>query len=264
MGKTNKIYKNKDLLESKKYQQRRNEIITNRLLILFVLSIFVVSFFVFAMGITWSNIQRLINISFAGLILTGILFALSLIFLVYRFNQGTDESDMTVNSKNIFAVISFLLFSFFLIFFTHQVWIPFLTAFAISLTVLVYIYYLYQKEFFLFSLFTGISCLFLYFAQSHLLSVYFKTGFKVLLGVFAVFVLAFSLFLMKNKGYIKSKSINISILGKNAKYFQFYILALFIACYAVLSFFPVNFFYLICAILAYFVAAGVYFTVKMI
>ena len=264
MAKTNKIYKNQDILENKKYLKRKNEIITNRLLILFGLSICIVSFFVFAMGIKWSNIQQLVNITFIGLIITAVLFILSLVFLIYRLNSGADESDNAVNSKNIFAVVSFLLFSDFLIYFTSQIWIPFLTAFTISLTILVYIYYLYQKEFFLFSFFTAISCFMLYFAQSPLISVFLRTGIIILIAAFAVFVLVFSLLIMKNKGSLKLNSLRISIFEKKAKYFQFYILAGFIAVFAVLSFFAINFFYLICAVLVFFVVTGIYFTVKMI
>jgi len=264
LAKTNRIYKNKDVLETKKYIKRRNEIITNRLLILFGLSVGVVSFFVYAMGITWENIQKLKNITFAGLIVTGVLFILALVFFVYRIKKNIDESDKTVNSNNILAVISFLLFSDFLIYFTSKTWIPFLTAFTISLTLLVYIYYLYQKEFFLFSLFTGISCFLLYFAQSQAISVYFRVCFIVLMAIFAAFITVFSLLLMKNKGNLKSKSININILEKKAKYFQFYILAAFIAALIVLNFFSISFLYMICAILFYFVVTGIYFTVKMI
>jgi len=260
LSKTNKIYKNKDIIENKKYTKRRNEIITNRLLIVFGLSVCIVSFFVYAMGITWMNIQRLLNITFAGLITTGVLFLLSLIFLVYKIKTGADESDKTINSKNLLAVISFLLFADFLIYFTYQVWIPFLTAFTISLTMLVYIYYLYQKEFFLFSLFTAISCFLLYFAQSPLISLYLKMGFLILTAAFAVIVLVFSLLLMKNKGDF----LRVNILDKKANYFQFYILSAFLAACVVLSFLAVNFFYLICAVLVYFVVAGIYFTVKMI
>jgi hypothetical protein len=75
-----------------------------------------------------------------------------------------------------------------------------------------------------------------------------------------VIVLIFSLLLMKNKGNF----LRINILDKKAKYFQFYILVGFLAGCVVLSFLAVNFFYLICAVLVYFVVAGIYFTVKMI
>ena len=264
MGKTNRIYKNKDLLESKKYIKRRNEIITNRLLILFGLSVFVISFFIYAMGITLGNIKTLENITFAGLIITALLFIFSLIFLVYRIYKNVDESDKSVNSKNIFAVASFLMISDFIIYITSNIWIPFMTAFTIAVILLVYIYYLYQKEFFLFSVYTAIGCFMLYFAKVPPISVYSKTVFIILMAAFALLVLVFSLLLRKNKGNIKNKARRISILNKNARYFQFYILAVFIFGCAAACFFPVDFFYLICAILGYYAIIGVFFTVKMI
>ena len=268
--KTNRINKNKDLEESKKYIKRRNDIITYRLFILFGITVALVSFFVFIMNAGNTDIKTLSAISFAGLIVTGILFILSGLFFFYRLIKGIDESGMTVNSKNIFAVSLFAFLADSLIFFTGQNWIPFLTALVIAVTILVYLYYLYQKEFFLFALFTAICCFLLYFTETSLLSGSFKTGFRVLLAAAAIFVLAFSLILKKNKGRLNIGPFNIRILRKDAKYFQFFILAAFIAVCAVLGLITIsllsflNFFYMICAVLGCFIIVGIYFTVKMI
>jgi len=199
--------------------------------------------------------------------ITGVLFIASLIFFVYRLIQGIDESDMILHSKNIFAAAAFFFFAFALIFFKGQDWIPFLTALAITITALVYLYYLYQKEFFLFALFTAACCFFLYFAETALLSGAYRMVFKIALAASAVLVPALALALMRNQGRLKSKIFNIKILDHNAKYFQFFILSAIIAVLAVLGFVSAvffSFFYLICAVLACFIIIGVYFTVKII
>jgi len=267
-NRANKIYKNRDIENSKKYAERRNEIITYRLLILFAIAVCVVGFFIFVMNISRSDTQKIESISFAGLIITGILFISSVVFFVYRTRQAADESDRIIQGKSTFAITLFLFLADLLVFFTHQTWIPIMTAFIITATALAYIYYLYQKEFFYFSLFSAMSCFFLYLTGFQHLSDFFRIGFKVLLAVCAVFILAFALLLMKGKGQLKSRpfKLNIKILEKNSRYFQFFILAVFIAGFAAVSFFDVNinFFYSACSLAVYFVAVGIYFTVKMI
>ncbi|MCL1858582.1 MAG: hypothetical protein FWF92_05050 [Oscillospiraceae bacterium] len=274
MGKTNRIkkankmYKNKDVENSRKYSERKNEIITYRLLILFGIAVCTVSFFIYAMNIAGSDIKKFEKISFAGLIITGILFIFSVVFLVYRVNQAVDESDRVIQGKSVFSVAMILFLSDLLIFFTYQLWIPFLTAFVITATALAYIYYLYQKEFFYFALFSAIGCCLLYLTGSQHLSEFFRMSFKVLLSACAVFILVFALLLIKGKGHLKSRpfKLNIKILEKNSKYFQFFILSVFISGFAAMSFFSVNinFFYQVCSLIVYFIIVGIYFTVKII
>ena len=260
-GKANKIYKNKDI-------GKRNEIITYRLMILFGVAVCAVGFFVYAMNLNWNDIHKLDGISSSGLVVTGIGLAASALFFVYRKTQKTEESGKIIQSKSFLAVAAVLFASDLIVFMTRQDWIPFLTAFAIAATALVYIYYLYQREFFCFSIFAAAGCFFLYFAQSGLLSSPMRTGFKALLAVFAVFTLVFAFALMRGKGRLKGGlfGVNVKIFEKNSRYFQFFILAVFIAAFAVASFFSLNayFFYMICALLVYFVIVGIYFTVKMI
>lgn len=268
LGKTskiynNKIYKNKDFEESRKYSARRNEIITNRLLILFGLTIVLIACFVFFMNMTFDGAEKLQDIAFAGMIIFGAAVLASFIFAVYRYKNGVDESDKSVHSKNMFGTAVILFLIDLLIFFTYQKWIPFLTAFAISLTILVYVYYLYQKEFFTFSVFTAIGCFLVYFSKSQILPRYFTLGFKSLLALLAVFIFVFAFTVKKNKGVF----LKVNILDKNSYYFQFYILSAFLAVSAVLvfqTFFAINFFYIIVGIIVYFIAAGIYFTVRMI
>ena len=272
--KTNRIYRNKDLETNKKYTQRRNEIITYRLFILLGLTVVIVGFLVSAMNVTGKESESFNAMSFALLIITGILFILSALFLIGRIITGFDESDKTVHSKNIFAVVLFMFFSCSLIFFTGQKWIPFLIAFTISVTILVYLYYLYQKEFFLFALFTALGCFILYLSETPLLPSVYNIAFRILLVLEAVFIFAFSLILIKNKGKLKYRifnfQINSQILDNKAKYFHLFILAALVLVCAVLIFAAlgflgfINYFYLICAILGCFVIFGIYFTVKLI
>jgi hypothetical protein len=165
----------------------------------------------------------------------------------------------------------FFFFAFAGIFFSGQRWIPFLTALAITVTVVVYLYYLYQREFFWFSLFTAAGCFCLYLADTSAspLAEDHRIIFKVLLAAAAVFIFAFALTLMKNKGRLKFKSLDLKILEQSAKYFQFFVLSAIIAVFAAAGFLPAalvffSFFYLICALLAYFIIIGIYFTVKII
>ena len=274
MGKTNrtnranKIYRNKDIEQSRKYTEQRNEIITYRLLMLFGAAVCIVGFFIFVMNTTQGDIQKLEKISFAGLIVTGILFIASVIFLVYRVRQAVDETDRVIQSKSVFAAALLLFLADLVIFFTYQRWIPLMTALVITIIALAYIYYLYQKEFFYFSFFSALGCFLLYLAGSQHLSDFFRMGSKVLLAACAVFILAFALMLMKSKGHLKSRpfKLNIKILEKNSRYFQFYILSAFIAGFAAVSFFSVNinFFYLLGSLVVYFILVGIYFTVKII
>ncbi|MCL2813771.1 MAG: hypothetical protein FWD23_04140 [Oscillospiraceae bacterium] len=258
----NKIY------IDKKYIEKRNEIITYRLMILFGIAVCAVVFFVYAMNLNWKDINKLENISSAGLAVTGIPLAGAALFFIYRRRQNADESEKVINSKNLLAVAALFFASDFVIFMTRQNWIPFLTAFAITATVLVFIYYLYQKEFFCFSVFAAAGCFLLYFAQSPLLPPYMRMIFRAVLALFAVFTLVFALALMKGKGSLKNKplALNVRIFEKNSRYFQFLILSVFIAGFAAASFLSLNayFFHIICALLVYFVIVGIYFTVKII
>jgi len=261
------MYKNKDAEQSKKYRDRRNAIITQRLIILFAVAVAAVIFFISAMNIPRAETAKLNLIAFIGLMITGALFIITLIFFVRRLIDGVDESDKTLHSKNIFAASAFFFFAFVLIFFKGQDWIPFLTALAIAATALVYLFYLYQREFFWFAFFTAACCFMLYFAEAPLLAGGYKTFFKIALAAAAVVLTALAFALMKNKGRLKHKRLNIKVLEHNAKYFQFFILAAIIAVFAVMGFIPAalfGFFYLICAVLACFIIIGVYFTVKII
>ena len=271
-NRANKMYKNKDIENSRKFAQKKNDIITYRLMILFAIAVCVVGFFIYAMNIAKNDAYKLQKISFAGLIITGILFIFSVVFVIYRVRESIDESDRIIQSKSVFVGAIILFLSEVAIYFTYQKWIPFMTALVITLTALAYIYYLYQKEFFYFSLFAALGCFILYLAGSPYLSNFFKTGFKVLLAACAVFIFAFALILMKNKGKLKSRffKFNIRILEKNLKYIGFFvsylILALFIAGFAAVSFFSVdiNFFYMLYSLIGYFIIVGIYFTVKII
>ena len=266
--KANKIYRNKDAENSKKYAEKRNDIITYRLLILFGAAVCVVGFFIFAMNNINGDVQKLKDTAFAGIAVTGIMVMLSAVFFVYRLRQSIDESDRVIQSKSVFIVALLLFACCLTMYYTQQLWIPLMTAVIITATALAYIYYLYQKEFFGFSLFCAVSCLFLYLAGSPNLSWVFRIAFSVLLAAFAVFVLAFAYVLMKSKGRLRNRSLklNVRIFEKNSKYFQFFILAAFIAGFAAVSFFSIdiNFFYLMYSLIAYFIVVGVYFTVKMI
>ena len=265
--KINKIYKSTATEQNKKYAvKKRKQIITRRLILLFAVTVAAVIFFIYARNMQPRTLEL---ISFTGLVITGMLLIISGGFLIQRLTKKIDESDKLINSKNIFAAAAFLFFLFERIFFAGHRWIPFLIAFVISVTVVVYLYYLYQREFFWFSLFTAAGCFCLYFSEAPLLSDIYKLVFRILLAGIAVLIFAFALTLMKNKGRLKFKDSNIKILEQNAKYFQFFILAGFMIALTVLGFLPLtlvylSYFYLICAMLGWFISVGMYFTVKMI
>jgi len=204
-------------------------------------------------------------ISFAGIIISGIAIIVSGVFVIRRIMSKTGGSGREINSKNIFAVSAFFFYLFERIFFAGGRWIPFLTALVISAAALVFLYYLYQREYFWFAVLTAAGCFFLYFAETPLLSDIYRLFFRILLAAAAVLIFILAVVLMKNKGRLK----NIKILGADARYFQFFVLAGLIAAISVLGFLPVtliylSYFYLICAMTGWLIIAGVYFTVKMI
>ena len=263
LGRTNRMYRNKDFEESKKYIARRNEIITNRLLILFGIAVVTVACFVYFMSMSLSDSVKLRGISLVFMIILGILLICSVIFMYRRYKKDVDESDKTVHSKNVFGIILFLFLANLLIFFTYYKWIPFLTALSISLTILIYIFYLYQREFFIFSVFAAAGCFLIYFAETHSLASSYTFVFKVLLAVLAVLTFAAAVMATKKRGFL----IKENILHKNSKSFPFYILSVFFAGSAVILFltlFNISVFWLIFANLVYFIIIGIYFTVKMI
>jgi len=227
-----------------------------------------VGFFIFAMNAVGGDSPKLEATAFAGLIVTGALVILSAVFLVYRIRQSADESGRVIRSKSVFTAAIILFACDLTVYFTGQLWIPFMTAFIITATALVCIYYLYQKEFFYFSLLSAAGCLFLYFSGLRHLSGYVRIGFNVLLAACAVFIFIFAFVLTKSKGRLKSRllKLNVRILDKNSRYFQFFILSAFIAAFAAASFFSadINFFYLMYSLVGYFIIVGIYFTVKMI
>lgn len=259
----NKIYKNTDIEDSRKYIVKKNEIITNRLLILFGMAVILVASMVYFMNMPSNETSRLRSITFVCMFVFGLMLVLSLIFLIYRYTKGIDEGDKTIHSKNIFGVTLFLFLTNQLIFFTYQRWIPFLTALLISITVLVYIYYLYQREFFIFSVFAAIGCFLIYFGERQGIPGYLSVFSNILLVLLSVVVFVSAFIVNKNKGYL----FKINILDKKAKYFQFHILAVLLAASAALAvqnFFNINFLYIIIFITAYFVIIGIYFTFRMI
>ena len=262
-NRTNKIYKNNDIEESKKYISRQNEIMTNRLLMLFGIAVGLVASLVYLMNITNYETTKLHTITFVCMFIFGAFLAASFILLIYRFQNGIDESDKTFNSRNIFGTAFILFMANLLIFFTYQKWIPLLTALTITVTALIYIYYLYQLEFFAFSVLSAIGCFLIYFGEGRSFPIYFSLSFKILLALIAVLVFAAALVVSRNKGFLlKSK-----VFDEKAGYFQFYILSAVLAVSAALvmqTFFSINFLYIIISVVACFVVVGIYYTVKMI
>ena len=260
---TNKIYKNEDFETSRRQIARKNEIVTNRLLILFGIAVVLIACFVYFMNMPVSDGVKLRKISFVCLCVLGAMLLFSAVFLIQRYRTGIDESDKTVTSKNIFATILLLFLADLLIFFTYYKWIPFLTVAAISLTVIVYIYCLYQREFFVFSVFAAIGSFLVYFGKNLSLSSVYITASKIMLIVLAVLIFAFALTVGKNRGFLFDPD----AFQKNFKRFPFYILAAVFAVSAVIeiqTFVGINFLYILIANLAYFIFAGIYYTVKMI
>ncbi|MCL2775479.1 MAG: hypothetical protein FWD71_19375 [Oscillospiraceae bacterium] len=257
------MYKNKDLEQSKRHIARRNEIISNRLLILFGIAVVVVACFVYFMNMPVSDGNKLHGISFVLVFVLGALLLFSIVFLFQRYGKDVDESDKTVHSKNILGIALFLFFANLLIFFTYYTWIPFLTALAISLTIIIYIYYLYQREFFIFSVSAAIGCFLIYLGDTHSLADYYRMIFKILIAVLAVLVFSAAVMINQSKGFLFKQD----IMQKNSKCLPFYILSAILAICVVIefqTFFDINLFYLIAANLVYFIVVGIYYTVKTI
>ena len=264
LKKIDRMYKNKDVLNNKKELERKNEIMINRLMILFILAIAMITLLVMGMNVSVVQyIDLYENYALTSVIVTGVLFVLSVAFFVYN-TMKKNSSDKTLNKYNILGLFS-VLFLFALAILRQGILVlPILLAVTISVTLLIFIYYLYQKDFFWIAVLTAVGCFLIYYTQSTLLRGYFAMFIKIMLIALPFVLVWLTLELKKNKGYF-GKNKNIKLVGENMKCFPIWILCGLFVSAGVLSFITLSFiFYTIIAVLAYFLAVGIYYTIKLI
>jgi len=205
------------------------------------------------------------NYALICFIVTGVLFALSVAFFVYD-TQKKNSSDKTFNKYNILGV-GIILFLYALIIFLNQnmaAVIPVLLALTITATLLIFIYYLYQRDFFWLAALVALGCFLIYFTKSALLSGYLAILIRIMLIALAGVLVWLTLGIKKSKGYMGKKK-NIKVVGEGAKYFPVWILCGLFVCAGIIPFITINFvFYAIVAVIAYFLAVGIYYTIKLI
>lgn len=264
LKKIDKMYNNKDVMNSKKELERKNEIMINRLMILFILSVTMITLLIIAMNISAVDYVDLYQkYALASVIVTGALAFLSAVFFFYE-TAKRNSSDKTLNKYNVLGLFLILFIYALAIFIKGILAVPTLLAFTIAATLLIFIYYLYQKDFFWFSALSAVGCFVIYFTKSTFLRGYFAIGLKGLL-IAAGAVLIWKALSVKNSGGYWDKKKNIRIFSENAKYLPVIILCGLLACAGILAFVqPSLIFYAIIAVLAYFLVIGIYYTIKLI
>ena len=282
LKKVDKMYNNEDVLNSKKELERKNEIMINRLMVLFVVSLTMITFLIMAMntGIDLSVGQivelnesgKLIELGLIGpvslsvilsVIVAGVLFILSVVFFVYN-SKKKNSDDKTFNKYNILGFFTILFVFAIAILFLGDSVLPVLLGVTITATLLIFIYCLYQKDFFWFAAATAVGCFLIYYTQSAALNGYFAIAAKILLIALAGILVCLASALKKNKGYLGKKK-SVKLVGEDVKYFPAWILCGLFVAVGIISFITVSLaLYAMIAVLAYFLAVGIYYTIKLI
>ena len=108
LKKIDRMYNNKDVLNSKKELERKNEIMINRLMILFVLSVTMITLLIIGMNLgVVQYVDLYLKYAFPSVIVTGVLFVLSVALFIYDTKKKT-KSDKTLNKYNILGLFVIL------------------------------------------------------------------------------------------------------------------------------------------------------------
>ena len=282
LKKVDKMYNNEDVLNSKKELERKNEIMINRLMVLFVVSITMITFLIMSMNtgidlsigqiIELSESGKLIELGLLGpvpfsvilsVIVTGVLFILSVVLFAYNTKKNAGN-DKTLNKYNILGFFTVLFVFAIAILFLGDSVLPVLLGVTITATLLIFIYCLYQKDFFWLAAATAVGCFLIYYTQSTVLNGYFAIAAKILLIALAGVLLCLTFTLKKNKGYLGKKK-GVKLVGEDVKYFPVWILCGLLVAVGIISFVTVSLaLYAMITVLAYFLAVGIYYTIKLI
>lgn len=242
-------------------QARTGEVVINRLLIMFMLSVVGVVALLYMGRMTISQVIWLYEsqLPLILLIITGLLLAGAVFLFIKNKNKRSEERMKTINSLNLLCSSAFVFLCALYLKFPGNESYPTvasrLLVVLVATTVLYFIFYLYQREFFILSLLTAIAGLGIYYSAAMFM--------RIILMVFAALILILTVILKTKGGQIKLGKRKVRVIYAGM-FLPFIILSLLILAVAVLAFIisGINIYGLI-ALFAYYLIIGIFFTVKL-
>lgn len=247
--------------DSKKYEEKRNEILTNRLMFVFVLAIILITSLIiivngnFFPGIYYIDVARFLAVAIA------VCAAASLVYFIVAKTKGKDESEKTLSSTFLLATSLFSLFVYGLFAYRGIYATNIVISAIIAATIIYFTYYLYSKEFFLLTLATAVACYCVYFCQGRLAFNAVSMLAKVCLVIVPAAIFVYFFILGKPAGFLKLFAPE----NKKSNKIPFVILIGLSVASAGMLFVTTGFtYYNILAILAYYLIMGIIYTIKLI
>ena len=236
---------------------KQNEIVTNKLMIFFTAAVGAVIFLIILNGRSASPfiIYGFTKPAFVSLFITGALAALSAAYMIYSMVNGIDGKERTFTGHLLFAVALPVFLMNFILYYNYGKMAnpaPHLIVASIVLALLGFVYYLYQRDFFILGAVSAAGCYGLYFINLF-------AG-PAVTGILRALVIILSL-AAAAYAYYKARGGKSGIIPAlpsiilAALLIAACVLSLFTAAYVVPS---------IIAILAYTLAAGIVYTIKLI
>lgn len=246
--------------------QARNDVVVNRMMIMFVLTtIAVVGLLLIKRGTSFER-RFVLNMLIYFQIASGILFAAAIIFFIFRCVKKIDDNLWIFSSRTLAVITGVIFFAFML--YTkignNRVVIGVIVALIIS-----FIYSFYQRDYFWYTLFTALITVMLFVMKSPVYGVWWSDIFvyvsKIL--IFAVPVIVGVLFIIVKykKGNIKIGKKNITVMKPSYWYLPFFTGAgTAVVCGALGLIFDALTIYAAVGFLGIYLIFGILYTIKMI
>ena len=255
--------KNTATPEEKKIIALKNEVVINRLMLVFALAITVITALVVIHSNNSAHAQTMLREDMPlFIILFGILTALAAAFAIVRIIKKVDESIKALNSKHLLGISVLLLLGAIALWLRTDTVTPVLIALSISATFLYFINYLYQREYMLLASVATMGAFGVYYAANPS-----TIGFiaRIFMAVLPIVVLLLMLIARRSDGFIGK----LQIFKEKRGYLPLvFLCALLLAVSIALIAAPIVFsgfsVYLIITVIAYALAFGIVYTVKMI
>ncbi|MDD6799722.1 MAG: hypothetical protein PUE85_04815 [Firmicutes bacterium] len=212
----------------KKRDEKTEELLVNRLMLLFVAAIVaVVALLAIKKNGMFAMASFIMNVLPWAILISGLLLAGAAALFIYRRVKHIDDS-MKVFSSGVLLFVAAMLF---LLFSTYEFVNRTSDGFSVTIaaiiivTALCFIFSFYSRDFFRYSLFTAVGAALLYYSRG---SVDFASGASravvtVLAALLAAAVIVFMLVLRSNGGKISLGGKTITVMARNHKYYPFFI-----------------------------------------
>ena len=246
---------------AKKAADKESEIVINRIIMIFSVAVAFVIYLLNAPKITAAQYLELNESRINGIavpLISALLLAGAIVFFILMRVKGVEEKHKSVNSYNmLFCTAGFALIAV-------PVWLNYrsedvcrqLLIAVIAVTVLYLVYYLYQKEFFMFSVFTAAGAYALFLSTNIIMN--------ILVFAAAVIVVVIALLLKIKRGVIKLGENKLRVLSYNANYLPYFILAAVLVASGIAVMISGVILYPIIAVFALYIIMGIVYTVKLI